>query len=454
MNFPGATAARSLSLLGYGTAIVCGGLIFNVISSFFRPTPAYNGWAAEPIFLVAGLLVLWLFVKGNRIVTTRCSLQAGLMAMLLLLGAVSTLLAEDPVAAWNRLKLYYACALLGMGLSLACRSNVRPVIVPFFLAIGVIDGWFLVELMASIYAWEGRRFLPQGFVMNYFSNIRHFGYLGFLAACAGMGVSLLGEHRYLRWTGYLLSVLALYGVIQFGSRGAFLAWIIFVTLLFAVVPTKRSFALACVAAVSLASLAVLYAEINHLLPDTSQLSVFARHEIGEDQLGTMRARIGIWQDSWREIVKRPVLGHGPDAYVLSGCCLKGSVQPHNSVVQFLFEFGMLGTCVALSWLVAFLWRPLRFLLIGIGRGQPDVARGVLVFLPVSLLVFSLVDGLLYHVVPLLTFSILMGLLGAAAYSPLTVAAGAASGTPASIALDTTPGDGQSASCIASLARHP
>ncbi len=427
MNAKSSPATRTGLLPGSGIAMLCSALIFYIISSFFRPTPSYNEFAAEPIFLFAGPLVLWQFLKGNRIGSMRHSLCSALVVALLLLGAASTLLAEYPSEAWNRLKLYYVCTLLSVGLYLACRTNVRSLVVTFLLSIALVHAWFLVELMSSIYAWQGR-VLPPGVATNYFANIRHFGYLGFLAACAGTSVSLLSERGYLRWIGFVLGVLSVYGIIQFGSRGAFLAWLVFAALLFAIVPAKRLFFLSCLVTVSIANLSVLYVDTSHPFPNKHGQSFFARKAVGEDQLETTRQRIVIWQDSWHQIIKRPVLGHGPDAYVLSRCCQQGTVQPHNSVIQFLFEFGMLGTSIALAALGVLLWRPMQLLRIGFSRRQPDITLGVLVFLPVSLLVFSMVDGLLYHVVPLLSFSILMGLLGAAVSPHLADIAVAAQGS--------------------------
>lgn len=411
----GSPAFGSELWFGSGIAMLCGGLVFYIASGFFRPTPAFNAFAAEPIFLVGGPLLLWQFLKGNRIGPISRPFGAGLVAAMLLLGAVSTLLAENPVEAWNRLKLYYACALLGAGLYLACRSNARPVVVPFLLAIALIHVWFLVELVVSIYAWEGRRSVPQVVATNYFAHIRHFGYLGFIAACAGTGAALLSERRILQWLGFVLGMLAIYGLIQFGSRGALIAWLVFAALLFAFVPARRRFALSCMAAVSLASLAVLYVDATHPFPNQKQQSVFTRTAVGEDQLGTTRSRVRIWNDSWREIVKRPLLGHGPDAYALCKCGPPGTVQPHNSLIQFLFEFGLAGTLVALLAFARFLQRPAMAMIAGQRNGRPDMALAVLMFFTMSLLLFSVVDGLLYHAVPLLVFSILMALLGATAY---------------------------------------
>jgi O-antigen ligase len=394
--------------------MLCGALVLYIIASFFRPTPSYNAFAAEPVFLLAGPLVLWQFLRGSRIGSLRHSPGTALLAALLLLGAVSTLLSENPEAAWSRLQLYYACALLGAGVFLAGRNNVTPVVVSFLLTIAAGHAWFLVELMSSIYAWEGRRVVLQGVATNYFAHIRHFGYLGFLAACGGTGVILLSERPYWRWIGFSLGVLAVYGLIQFGSRGAFLSWLVFAALLFAIVPAKRHFALSCVVTVSLASLAVQYVDTSHPFPNKQQQSVFTRQSVGWDHLESTRVRIDLWQASLLQIIKRPVLGHGPDGYVLSRCCPKGTVQPHNSLIQFMFEFGILGTGIALAALGVFLWRPLKLLRISLARAQPDITLGILVSLPASLLVFSMVDGLLYHAVPLLNFSIIMGLLGAAA----------------------------------------
>ena len=126
-----------------------------------------------------------------------------------------------------------------------------------------------------------------------------------------------------------------------------------------------------------------------------------------------KVRLVLWEDVLAAVSTRPLLGFGPEGYQTSGCCAPATVQAHNALLQVAVEFGLLGL-LAFLWLVrativnamARLWTQKQ------GGLVVNQAQALIVAMMVSLIAFSMVDGIFYHVVPLLIFSILCALLRA------------------------------------------
>lgn len=403
-------ASRSPGTRLVGVLVATVALLMMLVLNFHRPTPAYNAWVAEVILVIAGSSVL--IGLRARHATERSISPAAvwLIVGMLMSMALSTALSDHPYESWRRLELYLAAGCLVGAVWLWAADEAAELLIPVFAGVALVHAYFLVELLHSIYV-QGPRIGRQTVATNYFAHIRHFGYLGFLSACAGTGMAVLGRGHW-RWLGAILGTLALYGLIQFGSRGAFLAWCLFVGLVAVVLPGRVRLVGSAIVAAGIAAAIVGQVDARYPFPNKKQQSVFVRQASGEDQWGTARGRIGVWEDSWQEIVKRPWLGHGPDGYVLSKCCLKGSVQPHNALIQMLFEFGFLGAMGILTAFAAYLRLPWARFREGWRSGAPDATLAVLLSLSVSFLAFALIDGLLYHAIPMLLFSLFLGILGA------------------------------------------
>ncbi len=119
----------------------------------------------------------------------------------------------------------------------------------------------------------------------------------------------------------------------------------------------------------------------------------------------------LWLLSLRQIAAHPLFGSGPEGYWLSGCCYRWVMQAHNFVLQFLMEFGVVGCAILL--LIAS--RAVK------GLGGPAAAarlalatpeNRVLVCVLVSFLAYSLIDQMMYHLLPLLHFALFAGLFAA------------------------------------------
>jgi hypothetical protein len=115
--------------------------------------------------------------------------------------------------------------------------------------------------------------------------------------------------------------------------------------------------------------------------------------------------------AWHEILQAPWIGHGADSYRFIVPKQDGN-QPHNWILQFLLDLGVLGA-VPLGWLLV---RQAGRGLVG-NRSNCDaedcVARRALSGALVTCLAAGLLDGVFYHAVLLLPAALLVGMAGGA-----------------------------------------
>jgi O-antigen ligase len=407
MNVRVIMASARTAWQGVFAALVFALTLFAAIDSYAPPTPWYNLAVAELLFQTSAALGLWAAFGAARLNPDRR--WRWLILAIAASATVSAVFSAHQFESLLRLKLYAACALFGFLFHVVVRDHVRQALVPVLLAVAAIHAIFLSELVFSHYLATDA-INTKDAATHYFAHIRHFGYFGFLAACAAAGVVFLGGQ--FRAIGFLLCLAAVYGLIQFGSRGALLAWLLFVAMVAVLATGRRRWLLACIAAVGLAVAAVAVVDSTRPVENRLQHSIIKRQTTGEDSFGTTQGRIDIWRDSLARIAQRPLFGHGPEGYRLSACCLQGTTQPHNALVQALFEFGIIGTALQLIAAVMFFAPALRQLIDGARRGSVDGGLLVSVAMAFAFIAFSMVDGLFYHAIPLLHFALLAALIGA------------------------------------------
>ena len=126
--------------------------------------------------------------------------------------------------------------------------------------------------------------------------------------------------------------------------------------------------------------------------------------VSSGRLGIWKGTLTYWQENWSTIW----LGRGSDAFVSFGLNqtvfpAMVVVQPHNAVVQWLLDFGIAGLAVSAAALIratslknAMLENPQTL--------DVKLAANLLI---VVFLIFSLSDGLLFHVAPFTVFLLLV-----------------------------------------------
>lgn len=139
---------------------------------------------------------------------------------------------------------------------------------------------------------------------------------------------------------------------------------------------------------------------------------------GIEDVSSERSRF--WAATWRYAIQSPVIGHGADGYRFIEPNQNGS-QPHNVLLQWLLEYGVLGL-VPLLWLAlrcaGGLWR----------RTAGGTPAPMQIWASASLggaLAYGMLDGVFYHATIFMPVAVIAGLaLGSA---PPAISAGGSPG---------------------------
>jgi O-antigen ligase len=114
------------------------------------------------------------------------------------------------------------------------------------------------------------------------------------------------------------------------------------------------------------------------------------------QSSSSLARLKLWSESIELFLAKPLLGYGPEAHHFNTQI--GFLQPHNFILQWLIEFGLLGTTCLFYLIFSILIKAVKQFLI-----STSVVSKVSLFCAVGLLIQGLVDGNLYHGAPTALF---------------------------------------------------
>jgi len=239
-----------------------------------------------------------------------------------------------------------------------------------------------------------------------FRHIRHLNYE--VPIVALLGLALYPRSGRLEQTLILLSFLALgYYSAWSGGRGQLLSMLVAALALIASTGWRG-----LPKATLPASLLFIVGALAVLAADqTSVVAITLRHSSAESAGYITSGRSVIWH----QILDRcldggPALlfGHGPDAYArldwptVFGSSAQqwgfaGTVQPHNTLLLWLIEFGLLGT--ALLVLLALL---LMARCVGILRAPgPAEAPRIVAALLIGYASYAMTDGITYHSMPML-----------------------------------------------------
>ncbi|MBN8438402.1 MAG: O-antigen ligase family protein [Candidatus Accumulibacter sp.] len=375
-------------------------VLYNGVTSFERSISLYDATLTSQILPVVLLMFLPYVFIGLRPLDFWADQGAWLAIVLVMV--VSTALA-DQSAATDKLRLMIACLAFGLALRTWLEHATDHAVAAILLAICLFHALVLILVIQK--APSANPLLPydQSWV-PYHSHIRHVAYHGMVAGCAGIALGFL--HPVLRLPGFLLATLALAGTFFFGARGALLGWLVFVAV-FALTSRKYRTLLPAAGLTVALGMGLAMALEAFFIQSPFTGTLHGRVE-SVSKLVNSTGRSGIWLDALQVALKHPWFGDGMDVYRSSGCCMpESTVHPHNTLVQWLMEFGVIGT-FAVLWA---LWRIIgKRLVPALRHGNTNVGQSVLLSLIVGLLVFGLVDGVFYHAVPLLVFSILCALL--------------------------------------------
>lgn len=355
------------------------------------------------IFSVATALLLTLSRMGHHLTVPR-GIRPLLVALAVSLVISDTML-SDPIYSLPRLTLYLSLVLLAIAIYVMYRDAAVLPLQAFCIAIAVSHIPLLVEVIVWLAHPDPTFFRGNARVPN-FAHVRHFSTAGFLAAACGSGLVVLSPR--LRTLSLFLAAAAVLGILATGTRGALLAWIAFVLLLACCDPARGRVAVHGVVVLAL-GLTVVW--VLHTSGVLSSISIFTRLEQSGDPEKFDSGRLNVWMATVRVIAEHPLFGLGAEAYRLSGCCERLLSHPHNFVLQLLLQFGLVGNAL----LACIVWWAVRALgglrqVLALTLASPE--NRVLAVLLATYFAYALIDGLLFHAVPMIHLALFSGLYAA------------------------------------------
>ena len=234
-------------------------------------------------------------------------------------------------------------------------------------------------------------------------HIRHIAI--YAAAVTGMSIATMATNpkRVMRILAFVVATVGFGIGLWTGARGMVLS-VVGATLLAALLlPSMRTAKGLGAAALSLGI--ALFAVAWLPTPDAEMMGV-ARQVAATTERELTTGRLQIWANVIHAITRSPILGYGPGQMPVVAP-FYGMGQPHNLFLQVLLDWGLIGLACVL--IVTFFY--LRRAIPTVRSKAAELAAPMMAML--SLLLLSMIDAAMFHVLPLSIFAACAGLIAAA-----------------------------------------
>lgn len=388
--------------------IVMGFGVFLLFALFISQNPkstvAYH-FLLIPFLAVINLALFLplLFVRQRNFKTSVGNV--GLWAMTVVVLGLSSLLSDRPSASFDRLQLIFMIVLFALIVREWLSRAGSSVFTPVAMGIALAHLSFLLLTVQATTQSVGLDVRNHSWV-PYHTHIRHLSYHGMIAACLA-GIVAATQPR-LRIPALVLSASAVGGLIFFGARGALYGWIAFAVLAVVVsAGIRRRLSVQFLSTLVLATaLSVSAAQLGYTNPFHGSLN--DRVSSVESAVDTT-GRVKIWKKALGGFTDSPIIGQGADGYRLTEWVTRGTVQPHNTLVQFLVEFGLLGCALIALLLYKSFYQPTRQLFEPGRASHAAITSRLILACLGGIGVYAMADGLLYHAIPMILIAIILAL---------------------------------------------
>lgn len=262
---------------------------------------------------------------------------------------VATVVAEQPVLALCLFLISVLHAMLALGLSDRLKAvwqgggNCLLMAVSIGAALYCVTayGLFLSVRHDPDYDW-----ITIGAGV---SNVRQLAFYGLAAACGGLAFAIhLPDTPARARVSAIFAAVAIIGIAMVfwrGSRAGTIGLLLSIVLLVLVTSSGRrvrSMAIVSGAVAGGALLSMIWVPPH---PQWGIMQIFGRMvDIDQGLEHYSSSRWTIWQDTLSHILDKPLFGHGMGMFKADiGDLAGGIAQPHNFVLQFLYQWGIVGT---------------------------------------------------------------------------------------------------------------
>ena len=238
-------------------------------------------------------------------------------------------------------------------------------------------------------------------------NVRQLGFVAITlcALSAALAFSSAGKVRWICLAGFLLSLVF---TNMIGGRAAFVANIVtLAAVVYLADPAKwaRNAIMVSLVFTAAIPLSLIYSAPD---PNWGFWRIIGRMNDSPEATDFSSGRFAIWKEAIELILQRPLLGHGEAQYKFYAQDGLGPFNhPHNLLLQFLFQWGLIGTAAAL--------------LIALGvarRALPKIAtqRSIIVSagaVVLAMVVMGSLDGNFFYPQPMMIVALSLAVMASA-----------------------------------------
>lgn len=227
------------------------------------------------------------------------------------------------------------------------------------------------------------------------TNVRQLGFYATFGYMAAFALAILSQSRWTVWIAACAASLFFALACWSGTRSAILAIAAALVCGAILMPAFRKRSAIGTALITCAAGALL--SMAHVSPDPSMglMRMFSDSQRpGADTMSS--GRLTIWKGTAREIAKRPFFGYGESQFrFVVPESARAYNHPHNSLLQVLLAWGIIGGALFFGILAHVWWRLTRL-------AQTNSQQHAASFLVVNaLLAMSLIEGSLFHPYPVM-----------------------------------------------------
>lgn len=383
--------------------------------------PVLNGWASYvtphlvvhmPFLVLCQWLILGIFfaLSTTKSITVVRPANANLLAALTIVGVSifsAKFTAPSESAATYYLTSTVAHLLMAWLVYSAYVSRRAEEVRALFFAILVgitlqfILAYVVIALESGNPAYDWRRFYVG------VSNVRHLGYLATIHVALAAGLLTTSDRRGERFIFALFLLFGLTFANLTGGRAAILAAL--GAALFCAIfgdKSRRKANLWLILALFAASIPLSMIHVppgDHWGVDRLFLTLAGQ----TDTVNMGEGRMLLWERAIERFVEHPLIGYGVGQFRYMVRDLWVANHPHNTVLQSLVQWGLIGTAAA----AVLLWTALRGSVSGVLNAPEHFVTPVAVVLGVGAV--SVLDGPLYYPFPAMIFVIACALIKAA-----------------------------------------
>lgn len=249
---------------------------------------------------------------------------------------------EDKTQNWMRFYAIFASVILGYFSYILMVKNI----ISFVGVSRILAGIGLVHVFTLLYMWH---FMPNPIDYNwvtglyFFSNIRHLADLLSICFLSAFFLMYQSTNRAQKILWFIIAVVILGSVLWSGSRAAYLG--LFIGIIVFLLLYKKSWAntVATLFVILISIwLSTLFKVNNSSLGFLNAFNRSADSSRSIEQLAS--GRIGLYKEVFELFSYHPIWGYGGDAVILLEVSVKKAffLQAHNSILQILIEFGVVG----------------------------------------------------------------------------------------------------------------